>query len=99
MVGLVWKVWFLFGYVVIGIFGIYLVNWCVNWFGKCIMLVVIFVLVFIGLIGKWMFFMFGGNLWKIMFDLLFCGLVWIVINVLMLLMFVDICDDDEFCYG
>jgi len=40
-----------------------------------------------------------GNLWKIMLDPLFCGPIWIAINVLTPSMFADVCDLDEYKHG
>lgn len=40
-----------------------------------------------------------GNLWKIMLDPLFCGPIWIAINVLTPSMFADVCDLDELRHG
>jgi glycoside/pentoside/hexuronide:cation symporter, GPH family len=37
--------------------------------------------------------------WKIVFDALLCGPVWIAINVLTPAMLADICDDDELRHG
>ena len=41
----------------------------------------------------------SGNCWKILIDPIFCGPVWIAINVLTPSMFADVCDDDELRNG
>jgi GPH family glycoside/pentoside/hexuronide:cation symporter len=99
MAGSVWKAWLSSGYAVVGILGIYPVNWAANRFGKRTTLVATFALVLIGSVGKWMLFTPGGSPWKIMLDPLLCGPVWIAINVLTPSMFADICDDDELRHG
>lgn len=40
-----------------------------------------------------------GNFWKILIDPLFCGPIWIAINVLTPSMFADVCDADELRFG
>ena len=40
-----------------------------------------------------------GNFWKILIDPLFCGPIWIAINVLTPSMFADVCDADELRSG
>jgi Na+/melibiose symporter and related transporters len=96
--GSVWKAWLSSGYALVGILGIYPVNWAANRFGKRTTLVATFVLVLIGSIGKWTLFT-PGNPWKILLDPLLCGPVWIAINILTTSMFADICDDDELRHG
>jgi len=48
----------------------------------------------LGAVGKW-FLYTPGHEWKILFDPLLCGPVWIAINVLTPAMLADICDEDE----
>lgn len=85
-------------YAIIGIAGIYPLNWFANKYGKRTTLVACFVLVLLGAAGKWFLFT-PGNMWKIMIDPFFCGPVWIAINVLTPSMFADVCDDDELKHG
>jgi len=92
--GSVWKGNLSMGYAIIGILSIYPVSWLAQKIGKTQTVVIAFVLTFIGAIGKWMFFT-PGNPWKILFDPLLCGPVWIAINVLTPAMLADICDEDE----
>jgi GPH family glycoside/pentoside/hexuronide:cation symporter len=97
-VGTEWKAKLSTAYAIIGIIGIYPVNWVANKFGKRRALVITFVLVLLGAVGKWVLYT-PGNLWKIMLDPIFCGPVWIAINVLLPSMLADICDDDELRHG
>ncbi len=92
--GSVWKGNLSMGYAIIGILSIYPVSWLAQKIGKTQTVVIAFVLTFIGAIGKWMVFT-PGNPWKILFDPLLCGPVWIAINVLTPAMLADICDEDE----
>lgn len=96
--GSIWKGVLSTGYAFVGIAGIYPVNWIANRFGKRRALVLTFFLVLIGAIGKWVLYT-PGNHWKILIDPLFCGPVWIAINVLTPSMLADICDDDELRHG
>lgn len=52
-----------------------------------------------GWLDKIPFLATSGNFWKILIDPIFCGPVWIAINVLTPSMFADICDDDEMRNG
>lgn len=96
--GSVWKAILSTGYAVIGVVGIYPVSWLANRYGKMQALVATFALVAVGAIGKWILYT-PGNLWKILLDPLFCGPVWIAINILLPSMLADICDDDELRHG
>jgi len=60
---------------------IYPVTWLAQRVGKTQTLKVAFALVFAGAAGKW-FLYTPGHEWKILFDPLLCGPVWIAINVL-----------------
>jgi GPH family glycoside/pentoside/hexuronide:cation symporter len=40
-----------------------------------------------------------GSFWKLLLDPLFCGPVWVAIQVLTISMLADICDDDEVKHG
>jgi GPH family glycoside/pentoside/hexuronide:cation symporter len=93
-----WKAILSSVYAVIGILGIYPLNWFANRFGKRRTLVATFVLVLVGAVGKWVLFT-PGSMWKILIDPFFCGPVWIAINVLTPSMFADVCDDDELKHG
>jgi GPH family glycoside/pentoside/hexuronide:cation symporter len=85
-------------YATVGILSIYPVNWLAQRVGKTTTLVVAFALTLVGAIGKWVFYT-PGHEWKIIFDALLCGPVWIAINVLLPAMLADICDEDELRHG
>lgn len=96
--GAVWKGNLSMGYAIVGILSIYPVSWLAQKWGKTQTVVLAFVLTFVGALGKWVFFT-PGNPWKILFDPLLCGPVWIAINVLTPAMLADICDEDELTGG
>jgi len=93
-VGETWKGHLSLAYAVVGILSIYPVSWLARRIGKTQTVAVAFVLTFIGAAGKWFLFT-PGSAWKILFDPLLCGPVWIAINVLTPAMLADICDEDE----
>ncbi|OIR18909.1 glucuronide carrier protein [mine drainage metagenome] len=97
-VGSYWKAILSSAYAIIGIVGIYPVNWMANRIGKRTTLIVTFAMVLVGAAGKWFLFT-PGNPWKILLDPLLCGPVWIAINVLTPSMFADVCDLDELTHG
>lgn len=96
--GTKWKAVLSTGYAILGIGMIYPVNWMANRHGKRTTLLVIFLLVLAGALGKWFLFT-PGNSWKILLDPLLCGPVWTALNVLMPSMLADVCDDDELRHG
>lgn len=93
-----WKGILSTGYAVVGILSLYPVNWLANRFGKRTALTVIFSLVLVGALGKWILYT-PGNAWKILIDPIFCGPIWTAIQVLLPSMVADICDDDELRHG
>lgn len=96
--GAIWKGVLSTAYAVVGIVMIYPVNWLANRFGKARTLGFTFVLVLVGAVVKWFVFT-PGNPWKILLDPVFCGPVWVAINILSLSMLADVCDDDELRHG
>lgn len=96
--GTKWKAILSTGYAILGIGMIYPVTWMANRYGKRTTLLVIFLLVLAGALGKWFLFT-PGNPWKILLDPLLCGPVWTALNVLMPSMLADVCDDDELRHG
>lgn len=96
--GQAWKAALSTSYAVVGILAIYPINALANKFGKRFALGVIFALVFVGSLGKWILYTPGNN-WKILIDPLFCGPIWTAIAVLLPSMVADICDDDELKHG
>jgi GPH family glycoside/pentoside/hexuronide:cation symporter len=89
-----WKGNLSLGYAIVGILSIYPVSWLARRIGKTQTVAVAFGLTFLGALGKW-FLYTPGYEWKILFDPLLCGPVWIAINVLTPAMLADICDEDE----
>ncbi len=97
-VGSYWKAILSSAYAIIGIVGIYPINWFANRYGKRTVLIATFVMALVSAFGKWVLFT-PGNPWKILLDPLLCGPVWIAINVLTPSMFADVCDEDELLHG
>ncbi|MDQ8205020.1 MFS transporter [Pelagicoccus sp. SDUM812003] len=93
-----WKAVLSTGYAIVGIVSIYPINWLSNRYGKKTALNVIFAMVLLGSIGKWVLYT-PGNPWKILIDPLLCGPIWTAIAVLLPSMVADICDDDELKHG
>jgi len=93
-VGAAWKGHLSVGYAIVGILAIYPVSWLAQRIGKTQTVMIAFVLTFVGAIGKWVLYT-PGHEWKILIDPLFCGPVWIAINILTPAMLADICDEDE----
>lgn len=96
--GSIWKGVLSTAYAVIGIAFIYPVNWLANRHGKVVTLALAFSLVLIGAVVKWFVFT-PGNPWRILLDPIFCGPVWVAINILTTSMLADICDEDELRHG
>jgi len=92
--GSAWKGNLSAGYAIIGILSIYPVTWLAQKIGKTQTVVLTFGLVFVGSVGKWLLFTPGSPI-RILLDPLFCGPVWIAINILTPAMLADICDEDE----
>lgn len=93
-----WKGVLSTGYALLGIGAIYPVNWLANRWGKRTTLMVIFGLVLVGGVAKWVLYT-PGNMWKILLDPLLCGPVWTALNVLTPAMLADVCDEDELRHG
>ena len=96
--GETWKATLSVAYAVVGILSIYPVNWLAQRIGKTRTVAVAFALTFVGALGKWLLYT-PGHQWKIVFDAVLCGPVWIAINVLTPAMLADICDEDELRHG
>jgi GPH family glycoside/pentoside/hexuronide:cation symporter len=96
--GEMWKGNLSVAYAVVGIISIYPVNWLAQRIGKTGTLTAAFALTLVGAAGKWLLYT-PGYQWKIVFDALLCGPVWIAINVLTPAMLADICDEDELRSG
>lgn len=96
--GTKWKAVLSTGFAVVGIAGIYPVNWLANRHGKHRTLLFIFGLNLVGGIAKWFIFT-PGSPWKILLDPLLCGPAWIAVNILTHSMLADVCDDDELRHG
>lgn len=92
--GETWKGNLSLGYAIVGIISIYPVSWLAQRIGKTQTVAIAFGLTFVGALGKWLLYT-PGHEWKILFDPLLCGPVWIAINVLTPAMLADICDEDE----
>jgi GPH family glycoside/pentoside/hexuronide:cation symporter len=93
-----WKAVLSTAYALVGIIAIYPLNRLANHFSKRVTLSFAFVLVLVGAAGKWILFTPGNN-WKLVFDAVLCGPVWIAINILTISMLADICDEDELRHG
>lgn len=96
--GSFWKAVLSSTYAIVGIAMIYPVNWLANRFGKARTLAFTFILVLLGAVVKWFVFT-PGNPWKILLDPIFCGPVWVAIQIMNVSMLADICDDDELRHG
>jgi GPH family glycoside/pentoside/hexuronide:cation symporter len=96
--GEVWKGHLSVAFAVVGILSIYPVNWVAQRIGKTKTLMAAFAMTLMGAAGKWILYTPGYE-WKILFDALLCGPVWIAINVLTPAMLADICDEDEHRHG
>ena len=96
--GSVWKALLSSAYATVGLVAIYPVNCLANRTGKRTAMALIFGLVLLGAGVKWFVFT-PGPMWRILLDPIFCGPIWIAINVLTPSMFADVCDLDEFNYG
>lgn len=96
--GAVWKAWLSTSYAVLGILWIYPITWLANRYGKHLTLGLTFGLVLLGAAGKWYLYT-PGHPWKILFDCLLCGPVWVAIATLTPSMLADICDEDELRHG
>jgi len=96
--GSVWKGLLSSSYAVLGIIWIFPITWLANRYGKHVTLGISFVLVLAGAAGKWLLYT-PGHPWKILFDCLLCGPVWVAIYTLTPSMLADICDDDELRHG
>jgi GPH family glycoside/pentoside/hexuronide:cation symporter len=92
--GETWKGHLSLAYAIVGIASIYPVAWLAQRIGKTQTVALTFGLKLLGALGKWLLYT-PGNHWKILFDPLLCGPVWIAINVLTPAMLADICDEDE----
>ena len=93
-----WKAWLSTSYAILGIIWIYPITWLANRYGKHVTLGISFALVLFGAAGKW-FLYTPGHPWKILFDCLLCGPVWVAIYTLSRSMLADICDEDELRHG
>ncbi len=96
--GSFWKGCLSTSYALLGIAWVFPVNWLARRYGKHIALGISFVLVLLGAAGKWYLYT-PGHPWKILFDCLLCGPVWVAIYTLTPSMLADICDEDELKYG
>lgn len=92
--GETWKGHLSLAYAIVGILAIYPVSWLAQRIGKTQTVALAFGLTFVGALGKWVLYT-PGHEWKILFDPLLCGPVWIAINILTPAMLADICDEDE----
>ena len=96
--GSVWKGFLSSSYAILGIIWIFPITWLANRYGKHITLGITFVLVLLGAAGKWYLYT-PGHPWKILFDCLLCGPVWVAIYTLTPSMLADVCDEDELRHG
>ena len=96
--GSVWKASLSTSYAVLGILWIFPVTWLAKRYGKHVTLGISFALVLLGAAGKW-FLYTPGHPWKILFDCVLCGPVWVAIYTLSRSMLADICDEDELRHG
>ncbi|HWA25047.1 MAG TPA: MFS transporter [Lacunisphaera sp.] len=96
--GSYWKGWLSTSYAILGIVWVFPINWLANRYGKHIALGISFVLVLLGAAGKWYLYT-PGHPWKILFDCLLCGPVWVAIYTLTPSMLADVCDEDELKTG
>lgn len=96
--GSYWKGCLSTSYAILGIIWVFPVNWLARRYGKHVALAISFVLVLLGAAGKWYLYT-PGHPWKILFDCLLCGPVWVAVYTLTPSMLADICDADELQYG
>ncbi len=96
--GSLWKGLISTSYAIMGILAIFPVNWLARRYGKHGALEITFGLVLLGAAGKWYLFT-PGHPWKILFDCLLCGPVWVAVYTLTPSMLGDIFDDDELRHG
>jgi GPH family glycoside/pentoside/hexuronide:cation symporter len=96
--GSVWKGFLSSSYAVLGILWLFPIAWLANRYGKHIALGISFALVLLGSVGKWYLYT-PGHPWKILFDCVLCGPVWVAIFTLTPSMLADVCDDDELRHG
>ena len=96
--GSFWKGWLSTSYAILGILWVFPINWLAKRYGKHVTLGLSFVLVLFGAAGKWYLYT-PGHPWKILFDCLLCGPVWVAIYTLTPSMMADICDEDELKTG
>src|ERR1051326_5553248 len=93
-----WKAALSTSYAILGIAWLFPITWLSKRYGKHVTLAVTFVLTLFGAVGKWYLYT-PGIPWKILFDCLLCGPVWVAISTLTPSMLADICDDDELRHG
>lgn len=93
-----WKGFLSAGYAVVGFVAIPVVVWLSGRLGKRRALVAIYWLTVAGGVAKWFVFS-PRHPWLIFIDPVFCGPIWIAVNVLMASMLADICDEDELVSG
>ena len=98
LTGTLWKGFLSAGYAIVGFAAIPVVVWISGRLGKRRALIAIYGLTFAGGIAKWFVFS-PGHPWLIFLDPVFCGPIWIAVNVLMASMLADICDEDELASG
>lgn len=96
--GSVWKGLLSTSYAVLGMIWVFPVSWLAKRYGKHVTLGICFGLVLLGAAGKWYLYT-PGHPWKILFDCLLCGPVWVAIYTLTPSMLADICDEDELRHG
>jgi glycoside/pentoside/hexuronide:cation symporter, GPH family len=96
--GSFWKGCLSTSYALLGIAWVFPVSWLARRYGKHIALGISFILVLLGAAGKWYLYT-PGHPWKILFDCLLCGPVWVAIYTLTPSMLADVCDEDELKYG
>jgi GPH family glycoside/pentoside/hexuronide:cation symporter len=96
--GMWWKASLSSSYAVLGLLWIFPISWLAKRYGKHVTLSISFGLVLLGAAGKWYLYT-PGHPWKILFDCLLCGPVWVAIYALTPSMMADICDEDELRHG
>jgi GPH family glycoside/pentoside/hexuronide:cation symporter len=96
--GSVWKGMLSSSYAILGIIWIFPIAWLANRYGKHVTLGISFALVLLGAAGTWYLYT-PSHPWKILFDCVLCGPVWVAIYTLTPSMLADICDDDELRHG
>lgn len=96
--GAEWKALLSSSYAILGIIWIFPITWLAKRYGKHTTLAITFGLVLVGAAGKWYLYT-PGHPWKILFDCVLCGPVWVAIYTLSRSMLADVCDDDELRHG